>query len=84
MHEFYVYKTFETINGFFFYVISVMNDEEVVIEQVEHTSANKPDLPMYKYLNETVGWDNVDIEKATNVKPIDVINNQYANDEKIC
>ena len=77
MQNFYVYKYIETINNYYFYVISHVDDENIVLMQFEHTSANKPNLSMYKYLNDTVGWDHINIEKYDNLKAVDIINGPY-------
>ena len=73
MQKFQVYKIFETINNYYFYVISHVDDKDIVLMQFEHTSVNKPSEPMYKYLNTVVGWDNISIEKC-DINPIDIIN----------
>ena len=50
--------------------------------QFERTSANKPNLSMYKYLNDTVGWDHINIEKCDNLKAVDIINGSYVCEDK--
>ena len=82
MQNFKVYKIFETINNNYFYVISHVDDPDIVFMQFEHTSANKPNEPLYKYLNTAIGWDNIGIEKCDDIKPIDVINGVYGTDPK--
>ena len=82
MQTFQVYKFFETINNFYFYVISHVDDENIVLTQFEHTSANKPNVSMYKYLNYVVGWDNISIEKCDTIKAVDIINNSLDSDDK--
>ena len=82
MQNFYVYKIIETINNYYFYVISHVDDENIVLMQFEHTSANKPNLSMYKYLNDTVGWDHINIEKCDNIKAVDIINGSYVCEDK--
>ena len=82
MQNFYVYKIIETINNYYFYVISHVDDENIVLMQFEHTSANKPNLSMYRYLNDVVGWDHINIEKCGDVKAVDVINSTFVHDDK--
>ena len=82
MQNFQVYKFFETVNNYYFYIISHIDDPDIVLVQFEHTSANKPNEPLYKYLNTAVGWDNIGIDKCDDIKPIDVINGVYGNDTK--
>ena len=82
MQTFQVYKIFETINNFYFYVISHVDDENIVLTQFEHTAANKPKLAMYKYLNDVVGWDSISIEKCDTIKAVDIINNSLVSDDK--
>ena len=82
MQSFQVYKFFETINNYYFYFISHVDDENIVLMQFEHTSANKPNLSMYRYLNDVVGWDHINIEKCGDVKAVDVINSTFVHDDK--
>ena len=51
-------------------------------EQLEHTAANEPEETIYKYIGNITGWDNIDIQKVTDVKPVDVINNTFPHDNK--
>ena len=74
MQKFQVYKIFETVNNYYFYAISHVDDKDIVLMQFEHTSAIRPDEPLYKYLNTAVGWDNINIEKCDDINAIDIIN----------
>ena len=76
-----VYKIFETVNNFYYYVVSHIDDADIVLEHTEHYSAHHPEKPMNTYLN-SIGWDVIDCEKVDSIKPIDVINNTIPPDEK--
>ena len=76
----YVYKIFETVNNFYYYVISHIDDTDIVLEHKEHYCALRPEVLINKYLN-FIGWDAVDCEKS-DIRPIDLINNNIPQDEK--
>ena len=75
----FVYKFFETVNNFYYLLMSHLDDQDTVLEHFEHACAHKNTVDVNKYLNET-GWDVVGIKKST-VTPIDMINNNLGNDE---
>ena len=75
-----MYQIFETINNYYFYVISQVDDKNIVLMQFEHTSANKSNEPLYNHLN-SIGWDDIDIEKS-DIKAIDIINSSFVSDDK--
>ena len=75
-----MYNFFETLYNYYFYVISHVDDKNIVLMQFEHTSANKSNEPLYKYLN-SIGWDDIDIEKS-DIKAVDVINSSFVSDDK--
>ena len=77
----FVYKIFETQNNYYLYIVSHIDDEELVLEHYEHYSANHFNIPKNKYFN-LMGWDLIDIQKVNDVKAIDVINNTLPADEK--
>ena len=76
----FVYKIFEVKNNFFQYVISHIDDEDMVLEHQEHYAVHHNDKPINKYFN-LIGWDDVDIEKV-DIKPSDVINKSLPSNEK--
>ena len=76
----FVYKIFEVTNNFFHYVISHIDDEEMVLEHQEHYAVHHADKLINKYFN-LIAWDNVDIEKV-DIKPSDVINKSLPSNEK--
>ena len=77
-----VYKIVDTVNGYYHYIVSQISDGSIVLEHQEHYSAHCPENPINLYYNTVVGWDNIMIEKVTDVKPIDVINGNYSADPK--
>ena len=46
----YVYKIFETVNNFYYYVISHIDDTDIVLEHKEHYCALRPEVLINKYL----------------------------------
>ena len=77
-----VYKIVDTVNGYYHYIVSQISDGSIVLEHQEHYSAHCPENPINLYYNTVVGWDNIMIEKVTDVKPIDVNNGNFPADPK--
>jgi len=80
MIQFHVFKLIESINNYYIYLISHVEDPELFLEEVEHSVANALDKPYNQYLS-TCDWDSITIEKAS-VNPVDVIHNHLPQDDK--
>ena len=74
--NFQTYKIFETVNGYYYYTISNIDDIELVRDIAEKWGAIDPGNAINQYLTIVVGWDNIDCEKAT-ISPIDGINKNF-------
>ena len=77
----FVYKILETVNNFYLYLISHIDDVDLVQEHYEHYCFNHPEQKENEYFN-LIGWDKIDTQKIDNIKPIDIINNTLPIDEK--
>ena len=75
----FVYKIHECINNFYLYLISHLDDPDMVLEHFEHACAHKCNVDVNKYFNQ-IGWDVIGIEQ-TQITPIDFINNNLGNDD---
>ena len=76
----FVYKVLDTVNGYYHYIVSHIDDEDLVLEHQEHYSAHCPENPINMYFNTVVGWDDVDIQKVEDIKPADIINKNFPAD----
>ena len=79
--NFYVYKIIDTENKFYYYVLSPIKDENIVLQHCEHWAAHEPNESVNKYYN-LIGWDAIDIERVTDIKPEDIITCSIPQDEK--
>ena len=75
-----VFKISESIHGYYYYVISHIDDEELNLSIAENWAATAPGVPINHYISVCGGWDNVSIDKTT-ISPIDAINKTFPADD---
>ena len=80
--NFQTYKIIDTVNGYFFYDVSSIHDEDFMLKVAESYAAEFPDEAINQYFNNCVGWDDVDIEKS-DLDPIDVIQNKFPSTDPL-
>ena len=80
--NFHPYKVTENDHGFYFFTISPFDNEEIVMETVEHFVSNSPQNQMCQYLIHC-DFDNMKIEKA-NISCIEVINKNIPITDSKC
>ena len=82
--NFYSYKIFEKVNGYYFYFISHIDHTDLNFNICESYADAFPDVPINQYFNIITDWsEDADIEKCDNISPIQVINKQFpTNDVK--
>ena len=76
-----VFKITESIHGYYYYVVSHIDDEELNLSIAENWAATAPDVPTNHFMSVCCGWDNVSIDKTT-ISPIDAINKTFPADAK--
>jgi len=82
MSDYKVYKIIDHDNDFFKYVISDIDNGEMVLEHFEHYCGLFPlENAINKYFNLVADWDTVDFEESK-LNPIDVVNKSIPQDEK--
>ena len=79
--NYHVYKIFENVNGYYYYVISHINDIEWNLSIAENFAVTDEEHPINKYLTNVAGWDNIDIEEST-ISPVDAPANKFPADPK--
>ena len=62
--NFQTFKIFETVNGYYYYTISPINDLELNLSISENWGAVDQDNTINQYFTMCVGWDEVKIKKA--------------------
>ena len=78
------YQTFkiqDTVNNYYYYTISDIDDPEFVLDIRDSYAEDQPDLPINTYFN-IMGFDNATCTKAPEISPIQVINKSYPSDPK--
>ena len=82
--NFYTFKLFEKVNGYYFYFISHIDHTDLNFNICESYADAFPDVPINQYFNIITDWsEDADIEKCDNISPIQVINKQFpTNDPK--
>ena len=61
--NFQTYKIFEIVNGFFYYVVSHIDDLDLNLTIAENWGATDELNPINQYYNFVPGWDAVQIVK---------------------
>jgi len=79
--NYHVYKIFENVNGYYYYVISHINDIDLNLSIAENFAVTDEEHPINKYLTNVAGWDNIDIETST-ISPVDALANKFPVDPK--
>ena len=79
--NYHVYKIFENVNGYHYYIISHINDIKLNLSIAENFAATDEENPVNKYLSTVSGWDNIDIEIST-ISPVDALANKFPVDPK--
>ena len=77
------YKFTDQVSGYFFYFISPFtgtDDIDLVSEQIEHYISNVPSQ-MNQFLV-SLDFDNIKIEPAQGITPLNVLNNSFPADDK--
>ena len=77
----FVYKVSDEMNGYYLYVVSRVKNIEIFEEQLEHYASNEPDDIDNAYFN-FIGWNTIQIEVVSDIKPTDVLNKNLPNDGK--
>ena len=79
--NFQTYKIFEIVNGFYYYMVSHIDDLDLNLTIAENWGATDELNPINQYINVVPGWDAVQIEKSS-ITPIDVISKNIPQDIK--
>ena len=81
MSKINVFKLIDLPSGYYMYFTSHAKNIEIAGEQIEHTISNTDDDDVYKFLNSR-DWEHVDIVQETQLKAIDIINENFPSDVK--
>jgi len=76
-----VYKISENVNGYYYYVISHIDNIDLNFSIAENFAATSPENPINQYLSLVAGWDNIDVETTT-ISPLDALSNTFPADPK--
>ena len=79
---FNVYKIIESVNNFYYYFISHIEDLDLNLDIAESYADAFPDIPINTYFNVVTGWDCADIKKCDDISPIQVLNRSFPHDPK--
>ena len=64
-----VYKITENANGYFYNVISHVDNIDLDFSIAENFAATSPENPINQSLTSEAGWDNIDV-KPTTISPL--------------
>ena len=78
--EFHVFKIFETINNYFYYIISHIDNEDLNLDIAESWAAEDVTNTINMYLT-MIGFNNVSIEKSS-ISPLIVLQKSFQHDIK--
>ena len=79
--NFNTFKIQDKVNGFYFYIVSHIDDPEFNLDVCESYASEDPQNPINQYLTLCVGWDSIESTKS-DVQPITVLNKSYPQDPK--
>ena len=79
--NFNTFKIQDKVNGFYFYIVSHIDDPEFNRDVCESNALTDPQNPINQYLTLCVGWDSIESTKS-DVQPITVLNKSYPQDPK--
>lgn len=79
--NFQVFKIFEKVNNYYYYIISHIANEDLNLDIAESWASEEQENPINTYLS-VIGFDNVDIQKCSDISPIQVINRSFPSDTK--
>ena len=78
--EFHVFKIFETINNYFYYIISHIDNEDLNLDIAESWAAEDVTNNINMYLT-MIGFNNVSIEKSS-ISPLIILQKSFQHDIK--
>ena len=79
--NFQTYKIFEIINGFYYLIVSHINDPELNLTIAENWGATDDKHPINQFISSTCGWDQLQIEKS-DISCVDRITKNIPQDIK--
>ena len=62
--NFQTYKIFEIVNGFYYFIVSHINDLDLNLTIAENWGATDESNPINQFISLTCGWDPLHIEKS--------------------
>ena len=80
--NFHVVKISDSVNNFYYYFITHIENDDINFSIAESFGASEPENPINMYLNNVVGWDNIDVMPCPEISCIQVLNKSFAPDPK--
>ena len=79
--NFQIFKIFEIVSGFYYLIVSHINDPDLNLTIAENWGATDESNPINQFISLTCGWDHLQIEKS-DIACIDVITKNIPQDIK--
>ena len=79
--NFQTYKIFEIVNGFYYFIVSHIDDLDLNLTIAENWGATQDTHPINQFISSTCGWDQLQIQKV-DIPCVDVITKNIPHDIK--